>query len=205
VFRTAWLIVLLAGLVLMGCGGGNSGTAGSQSAPRPAARVSLPDTPPASADCPSNVIAREDVPHPSLGTVRLFLVLKSTSGPTQGCVIAAADTDKLVSAIPIDVSADSLSFANPVSDSTGNAFVKYNPGRYEGVLVLVPTQAGFEDIGWRVQHYSGKRAYYDAELSGPGPNGQYVIRASNNNCEPNCAGGTITTVDLHWDGHDYVP
>ena len=140
-----------------------------------------------------------------MDTVRLFLVLKPGSGPTKGCVIAVADKGRLIDTVPIDVEGNSLSFASPVSDSTGNAFVKYNPGRYDGVLVLVPTEAGFEDIGWQVNHYAGKRAYYDAELAGPGANGQYVIRSHHNNCDPNCAQGTVTTVDLHWDGHDYVP
>ena len=93
--------------------------------------------------------------------------------------------------------------------ATGNTFVTYNPGRYDGVLVLIPDAGGFEDIGWddqnSHQHYYGKHAYYYAELMGPGANGQYTIRQSHNDCTPSCAGGTVTTQDLHWHGSDYVP
>jgi hypothetical protein len=44
--------------------------------------------------------------------------------------------------------------------------VQYNPGRYDGVLVLIPDQVGFENIGSDyaevASHFSGKRAYYYA-------------------------------------------
>ena len=68
----------------------------------------------------------------------------------------------------------------PGPDSTGNTFITYNPGRYNGVLVLIPTAGGFEDIGWddtggSTQHYYGKHAYYNAELLGPGPDGRGAI------------------------------
>ena len=64
-----------------------------------------------------------------------------------------------------------VAFANPATDATGNMFVTYDPGRYDGVLVLIPNADGFEDIGWDKDmggtHYMGKHAYYYAELIGP--------------------------------------
>ncbi|AGZ53972.1 hypothetical protein PJK45_02390 [Mycobacterium kansasii] len=172
--------------------------------------MSLPDVPPANPDCKGGVKAHQDVPHPSLGTVRLFLVLDSRQvGPKVGCVAAAASNGKALPAITVDVGGNSLNFPNPVTDSTGNAFVTYNPGRYDGVLVLVPNPDGFQDIGWDIgsgdTHYEGKRAYYYAKLEGPGPNGQYTIRQFNNDCMPTCAGGAVTSQVLHWNGTDYVP
>ena len=50
-------------------------------------------------------------------------------------------------AIPVDAR-ESFGFAKPATDATGNTFGTYNPGRYDGVLVLIPTADGFEDIGW---------------------------------------------------------
>ena len=189
--RRAWRALMVVSVVVAGC----------------ATAVGLPTTPPTSPDCQGAVKAQQDIPHPTLGTVRLFLLLNSSPGVLhRGCVAAVADNGKVLPTIPIDVSGDSLNFANPVTDATGNAFITYNPGRYDGVLVLVPTPDGFQDIGWsnpKVRYY-GKRAYYDANLEGPGPDGKYTIRTFKNDCSPDCAGGTVTSQDLHWDGSDYV-
>lgn len=192
-------------------GGGPTPPPASSATTTPATQTTpvtqgLPTAPPPSAGCPSDVKAQQDIHHPALGTVRLFLLMNPNPGPQQDCVSAVASNGKVLTPVPIDVNGK-LAFANPVTDSTGNAFITYNPGRYDGVLVLVPTADGFEDIGWdsRNTHYSGKRAYYDAKLTGPGPDGRYTITQSNNNCEPSCAGGTVTSQVLHWDGHDYVP
>ena len=168
---------------------------------------SLPNVPPPSPGCPSEVKAQQDIHHPTLGTVRLFLLMDPSPGPHRDCVSAIASNGKALTPIQIDVAGNSLAFANPVTDATGNAFITYNPGRYDGILVLVPTADGFEDIGWdnNDTRYSGKRAYYYAKLNGPGPDGRYTITQFNNNCEPSCAGGSVTSQVLHWDGHDYVP
>lgn len=90
---------------------------------------------------------------------------------------------------------------------TGNTFVTYNPGRYNGVYALVPNDDGFEDIGFKDSdvHYTGGRfGFYYADLDGPGSDGKYTIKQSSNDCTPDCAGGTLTTKALHWDRHDYV-
>ncbi|WP_159050067.1 hypothetical protein [Streptomyces sp. MMG1533] len=108
----------------------------------------------------------------------------------------------------MDVYEKELHFAAPVSDATKNTFVIYNPGRYDGVLVLVPDKDGFEDIGWSDpgDHYSGGRlAYYNARLVGPGGDGRYTIAKSANSCNPSCAEGAIAKVRLQWNGHEYLP
>ncbi|MGX9884487.1 hypothetical protein [Streptomyces sp. NPDC002276] len=108
----------------------------------------------------------------------------------------------------MDIYEKELHFAAPASDTTKNTFVIYNPGRYDGVLVLVPDRDGFEDIGWSEpgDHYSGGRlAYYDARLDGPGGDGRYTITQSENSCNPSCADGSIAHVTLHWNGKEYLP
>ena len=211
VSRRARLALVVVGAVVSACAGCGHGSA----APMPKvnarmAPVSLPPAPPASPDCQGDVKAQQDIPHPTLGIVRLFLVINpSTAVDHRGCVSAVASNGKVLPPIPIDVNSNSLNFANPVTDSTGNAFITYNPGRYDGVLVLIPTAYGFEDIGWADQRtgtrYYGKHAYYYANLEGPGQDGRYTIRQFNNDCTPTCAGGTVTSQDLHWNGTDYVP
>jgi serine/threonine protein kinase len=171
-------------------------------------QVTLPEAPPSDTGCAGHVIARQDINHKSLGTVRLFLLIKQSPDiADHGCIAAVAGNGAVLPGIPIDVLGNLLAFARPVTDATGNAFVTYNPGRHDSVLVLVPTATGFQDIGWSDQHThrDGRRAYYDAQLEGPGPDGNYVIRTSHNDCIPDCARGTTTTRDLHWNGSDYLP
>ncbi len=172
------------------------------------APVALPDEMPTNSGCRGNVIAHQDIEHKWLGPVRIFLTLGEESTAARGCVAAVTASGKVLPPLRVDVSGH-FGFPSPATDATGNTFVTYNPGRYDGVLVLVPTPDGFEDIGWSDAsgdtHYRGRFAIYYAELVGPGPNGQYTIRQSTNDCTPSCAEGTVTHRDLHWNGTDYVP
>lgn len=177
-----------------------------------AAPVVLPDAPPAYAGCPGTAIAHHDIQHKTLGAVRLFLM--RSSDINQGCIAAIANSGQALPPIWVDVGAlENFAFANPATDATANTFVLYNPGRYDGVLVLIPNTDGFEDIGWDhlpgdpsfKLRMSGKHAYYYAQLLGPGGDGEFTIRQKHNDCTPDCASGTTTSQDLHWNGSDYVP
>jgi serine/threonine-protein kinase len=190
-----------------------SGSPPSSSSPTASARsVALPDVPPVDAGCSGTLIAHHDIQHKTLGAVRVFLFRSTTRGG-EGCIAAVASSGNDLPPMPITVDAgteEPFGFANPATDATGNTFVLYNPGRYDGVLVLIPNTDGFENIDYQGyngtnQHFSGKHAYYYAQLIGPGVDGDYTIRQSNNDCVPDCATGTITTQDLRWDGSDYVP
>jgi serine/threonine protein kinase, bacterial len=171
--------------------------------------AALPAYPPTNSGCQGTVTAHHDIDHKTLGAVRIFLMLNTTPGTdSEGCIAAVTAAGAVLPAIPLDAR-ETFGFANPATDSTGNTFITYNPGRYDGVLVLIPNAGGFEDIGWdntggSTQHYYGRHAYYYAQLVGPGPDGRYTIRQSGNDCTPSCAGGTTTTKDLHWSGSDYV-
>ena len=173
-----------------------------------AAPIALPDLPPSNSGCQGTVTAQHDVKHKSLGVVRVFLLVNPWARyPSEkGCIAAVASSKTVLPAIPVAAN-QKFGFADPATDATGNTFVTYNNGRYDGVLVLIPDAEGFENIGWEDagQHYYGKHAYYYAEVVGPGADGEYTIRQSHNDCTPDCATGTITTQDLHWNGNDYVP
>jgi hypothetical protein len=139
--------------------------------------------------------------------VRVFLFLDSDpSAENAGCVLPVTRSGQVLPAIPIDAQ-ETFGFANPATDATGNMFVTYNPGRYNGVLVLIPDANGFEDIGWDGggSQHEGKHAYYFAQLIGPNSNDLYTIRQAHQDCTNTCAGGITTTQDLHWNGTDYVP
>lgn len=187
-----------------GCADGTSRPT-QPAAPSPAV---LPSSPPDAAQCAGTVLDHRDIQHPSLGTVRAFLVQRAGFDPSHGCVTAATASGRALATIDVDIYEDDLHFPDPATDATGNTFVIYNPGRYDGVLVLVPSKDGFEDIGWSnpADHYSGGRlAYYYARLDGPGGDGRYTVVKSANSCNPNCASGAVSKVTLRWNGHTYLP
>lgn len=174
--------------------------------PTPAAApVKLPDQPPPNSGCPGTVLTHHDIDHPKLGSMRIFLLLDDVTVDA-GCISAVTASGTALPPIPLDVQGGRVAFADPAIDATGNAFITFNPGRYNGVLVLVPTDYGFADIGWEYDtHYQGRLAYYYAELVGPNADGRYSIKQSSNDCTPSCAGGTTTDEILTWNGSDYVP
>ncbi|WP_405724666.1 hypothetical protein OG885_01450 [Streptomyces sp. NBC_00028] len=183
---------------------GKSGSAPSAT-PSP---VSFPSSPPDAAQCRGTVLDHRDIKHPDLGTVRVFLVRRADSNPLPGCVASVTGSGQVLKTLDVEVYENELRFADPASDATKNTFVIYNPGRYDGVLILVPAKDGFEDIGWTDQenHYlGGKLAYYHARLAGPGGDSRYTIVRSANSCDPSCAEGATSKVTLHWNGRAYLP
>lgn len=216
VARTSLLMPALAAVLVVGCsdadGPDRSGSAGSRPTASAGPAASFPPSPPPAAGCAGKPLDHRDIQHPDLGPVRVFLVQRpvSVSRPT-GCVAAVTGNGRALDPVEVDANwsmEDPLRFAAPATDSTGNTFVIYNPGRYDGVLVLVPTADGFADIGWRSadDHYSGGRfAYYYARTAGPGKDGAYTIVQSIKGCDPSCAEGATAKVTLRWDGRDYLP
>lgn len=150
---------------------------------------------------------RRTVTHPSLGAVTIGLRHGENSLAGEGCIVAVDSKGKRLLVQTLSVYGDALDFADPVTDATKNVFITYNPGRYNGVITLVPTATGYADIGWEkggLAYQSTTHAYYSAEVVGPGTDGRYTIKTFSNDCEPDCAGGTITTTILRWNGRRYV-
>lgn len=146
------------------------------------------------------------VTHPSLGRATVGL-RRPASTVGNGCVAAVGPGGQKLLVQEVYVHDGELRFANPAQDATQNVFVIYNPGRYNGVMTLVPTATGYADIGWGAEspaYRTTTHAYYWVELLGPGGDGRYTIKMYDNNCEPDCAGGTVTTKILRWNGHRYV-
>ncbi len=148
------------------------------------------------------------VTHPKLGQVTVGLTRPASAGLNMvGCIAVVDDNGSKLLMQKVSVYDDAFDFADPPTDSTNNVFITYNPGRYYGVITLVPKSDGYEDIGWGEDepgYQTTTHAYYSAELEGPGSDGQYTIKESINNCDPSCAGGTITTKILRWNGSGYA-
>lgn len=89
-------------------------------------------------------------------------------------------------------------------DEAGNIFINYNPGRYNGVIVLRPIADGFEDFGSLPEEDGYDARFYYAEVRDEDRDGELEIVASENDCDPSCAGGTTTSTAYEWTGSDYA-
>lgn len=97
-----------------------------------------------------------------------------------------------------------FALASPATDASGNVFIIYNPGRYDGIMILRPTATGIQIL---VGTYFAptELSFYSADLVGPGSDGLYQIRQYANDCVPDCARGTTTSQTFAWNGATYVP
>ncbi len=89
----------------------------------------------------------------------------------------------------------------PPTDSTGNLFVIYNPGRYHGTVVLRPVPDGIDDLHTTAEDVG--RFYY-SDVSDVDGDGVFEITQYDNDCNPDCADGTITSEIFRWNGSDYA-
>lgn len=91
-------------------------------------------------------------------------------------------------------------------DAQGNIFIDFNPGRYNGVIVLRPAAGGLEDFGTLPPPPDGYRTdfYYAAVVDANG-DGTYEIEKFSNDCTPSCATGRLTSVLHRWTGRGFAP
>ena len=97
-----------------------------------------------------------------------------------------------------------LKLALPARDATGNIFLTYNPGRYNGVIVLHPTAGGFEDFDTLPAPGGYLARFYGADLVGPDADGRYAVDHYVNDCTPSCAEGTVRHFFHSWNGVTYL-
>ncbi|WP_226344384.1 hypothetical protein [Agilicoccus flavus] len=90
-------------------------------------------------------------------------------------------------------------------DSSGNIYLRYDPGRYPSVAVFRPTETGFTDLS----SLPGKRYYlgrwYNSELLPVGKDGRHRINHHENTCNPMCAAANYRHRIFRWSGTDFVP
>lgn len=100
-------------------------------------------------------------------------------------------------------------------DASGNIFISYNPGRHDGIQVIVPhlgsanadvaaeVRAEFDAAGYSSYAPPYAQDYYHAEVVDVDDDGTWEIRNLALHCDPSCAGGYITSEDLWLDGDRY--
>jgi serine/threonine protein kinase len=91
------------------------------------------------------------------------------------------------------------------TDSTGHIFLNYNPGRYNGVIVLAPIGTGMDDFqSLPLDAQPAGGAFYSATAADVDHDGQFEIDRSLNDCTPNCASGKQVHEIYRWTGTKYV-
>jgi hypothetical protein len=88
-------------------------------------------------------------------------------------------------------------------DATGNVFINYNPGRYNGVIVLRPTAADFENFGSLPASGDYAAPWYGADVVDRNHDGVFEIEETVY-CHPECTARGDTIVTYSWNGRGYV-
>ena len=92
-----------------------------------------------------------------------------------------------------------LSPANDTPDKSGNIFITYNPGRYDGIVVLQPSAGGFNHFETLPENtYFGR--FYGATIADVDSDGTFEVVIDQLTCDPDCATNTVYS----WNGAEYV-
>lgn len=148
------------------------------------------------------------VNHPTWGPIRVVSCGPVVGGdPTQQVGLFAVDRagNMVWSTGAINEMSYKFELADPAVDASGNIFVMYNPGRYDGVMILRPTPKDIQVLAGTFSQYNDAPLnFYFASLSGPGIDGLYQIEQYANDCVPDCASGTESSQTYVWNGKTYV-
>lgn len=87
-------------------------------------------------------------------------------------------------------------------DALGHIFFKWNPGRFVGVSVLIPTDDGFDSIGTLTDDFYD--SYYYAYVIDVDDDGVFELDQNFQICEPTCAAGIYYSHIWHWTGAAYA-
>ena len=136
------------------------------------------------------------------GPTRVFALLGIGIGQQAAYLVAVDTADRVRWTLIGDNSESRWAMDAPASDATGNLFVTYNPGRYDGVIVLHPTASGFAPFG--AGYADGPLRHYYAELQGPGASGSTRSSSRTTTATRRARGGTVTSTTRRWNGSDYV-
>jgi hypothetical protein len=93
--------------------------------------------------------------HPTWGMVTLVVALSPTGGAGgygSSNLIAFDAQRKVVWRKDYDTLWESVAFADPGMDATGNIFINFNPGRYNGVIILRPVAGGLKGLRDPARH-----------------------------------------------------
>jgi hypothetical protein len=145
--------------------------------------------------------------HPSWGIVRLVTALDTSPGTGSLTAVDAAGVSRWSWSTQLAYLIEPYGAKGGSGgsiDARGHLFIRWNPGRYDGVIVLNPTVDGFEDFGSLPNDTQTTGRFYPAETGDVNGDGAGDITVEKNNCKPDCAGGIRTSDTYRWDGSDFA-
>jgi pimeloyl-ACP methyl ester carboxylesterase len=142
--------------------------------------------------------------HPTWGQVNLITTLAAGDDDREANIVVT-DSSRTVRWHHFGGAWYELSAAKPAPDRAGNYFLDYNPGRYNGVIVLRPKAGGFDDFTTLPPEDDYMAMFYYAEHRDVNGDGTLEIEKFANDCDPSCAEGTITSQVHRWTGRGYQP
>ncbi|HEV2782394.1 MAG TPA: hypothetical protein VGX25_23625 [Actinophytocola sp.] len=153
---------------------------------------------------PCVITGKVSFAHPIWGSSTLLTALTLELGPPVAHIVVLDPTHQVRWSYSADWLDIGLSY--PHSDKSGNLFIEFNPGRYDGVVVLRPVADGFEDFSTLPDpEVNDPGRFYGARLIDTDQRGNFLIELSKNDCTPDCADGTVTQTVYSWNGADYAP
>jgi hypothetical protein len=161
--------------------------------------------PTAQIDCKScEITGQARVPHPAWGEVTVVTALDDKQCAHLYAINASGT---VLWNPPLHQACGMERFAlnAPPLDGTGNVFIVYNPGRYNGVIILQATDDGFADF--EILPSSGdltRARFYSAELTDSNGDGVFEIKQTSNDCRPDCATGNHRDFVFQWNGTNYT-
>lgn len=153
-------------------------------------------------DCEVTGTVRFD--HPTWGESTLATTAEGFTGRGGGSIVVVDGAGELRWQYSNE-SWYTLAPAAPSQDQSGNVFLVYNPGRYDGLVVLRPVGGGFDDFGSLPGQGEPYARFYSAALDDVEDDGLYEIVVTINLCDPSCAGSERFVEEVYrWTGEQYV-
>lgn len=148
------------------------------------------------------VNSRFEFEHPAWGVVSILTTIGPDNGPS--AIVVSSETTGDVLWLDRSSSNYEYQLALDGPDGSGNIFVKYNPGRYDGIEVIRPTAEGMEVIHDDYSDSVEPPLFYSAALDTLSPGGAFDIEKIDWSCDPSCAEGKSTSTFFRWDGRTYA-
>lgn len=148
---------------------------------------------------PCSITGRVAFEHPTWGASRLLTVVALDAADWEAHMLAVDSDSNIRWRYDTDEWAE-LAPANDTPGKSGNIFITYNPGRYDGIVVLQPSTEGFNDFDTLPENDYFAGRFYGASIADVNSDGVFEVVIDQMTCAPECT----TDIEYFWDGINYA-